>query len=127
MRRSGRTWVVCTASMLVLAAALAVGHDARGQTTAFKIVGGPFAVTGGVMYWLDSANAPPGWKTLPNGSFSLPPIDLSTIASYDGQRVITDSGEGWGKVGGVWTDLGSVPTTAVRQATWGQVKSKYLH
>ena len=79
------------------------------------------------MYWLDPVNAPPGWKALPNASFTLPPIDVATIAYYDGQRVITDSGEGWGKVGGVWTDLGSIPGTPVAKTSWGELKVRYAH
>ena len=114
-----------TAALTVLPAVLRLNRDAVGQASTFRIVGGPFVVSGSTMYWLDTSNAPEGWNALPNSSFSLPPVDLSTIAYYDGQRVITDSGEGWGKVGGVWTDLGNVPTTAVRQSTWGQVKARY--
>ena len=116
--------------VLAIAAAAAIGIAMRapvadGQAAFRLIEGGPFATAGSAVYWLDSGNSPQGWKQLPQGSLTLPPIDASTFAYYDGQRVITDSGEGWGKVFGVWTDLGPVPTTAVQRSSWGEVKARY--
>ena len=99
--------------------------DAGGQSIGFRRVGGPFVVSGGALYWLDSSNVPQGWNLLPNDTFTLPPISPSVFDYYDGQRVITDTGEGWVKIAGVWTDVGPVPTTATVRTSWGQVKDRY--
>ena len=113
------------ATAAVAASITATSREAGGQSTGFRLIGGPFATAGGTLYWLDTSNVPQGWKALPQGSLTVPPVDVSTIAYYDGQRAITDAGEGWGKVAGVWTDLGPIPTTAVQRSSWGEVKARY--
>ena len=124
---SRRVALVLCALFAVFAVLSPIGiRGARGQAGSFRWIGGSFAVSGESVYRLDPLNSPVGWKKLPDGSFDLPPIPASTLVGFTGQTAITESGEGWGKVGGVWTDLGpipgSVPTT---RESWGQLKAKY--
>ena len=100
---------------------------ASSQSSSFRVIGDGYVFAGGSIYYLERLNAPYGWKALPYASLTLPPLDPSMIAFYDSFIAITDAGEGWGKVSGVWTDLGAVPGTPVQNTSWGQVKSRYLH
>ena len=106
---SRRVALVLCALFAVFAVLSPIGiRGARGQAGSFRWIGGSFAVSGESVYRLD------------------PPIPASTLVGFTGQTAITESGEGWGKLGGVWTDLGpipgSVPTT---RESWGQLKAKY--
>lgn len=115
--------------VLALASAFALGATvASGQAgSGFRALA-PWAVqSGSAVYVLDTSNSPYGWKQLPALGFTLPPVAPSSLIAYDGSHALTDAGEGWGKVFGAWTDLGPVPTTGVERASWGQVKSRYLH
>jgi len=112
--------------VVAVLASMTIADQVRGQTTSFKVVGGPFVVAGGSVYWLDSSNVPLGWKLLPNGSFSLPPIDPTNLAFYNGITAITESGEGWVKSGGEWMSVGPIPGTPTVKRSWGQVKTKYM-
>lgn len=127
MRINTRLLVASLLATLLLTDTLVSARKAGGQSATFKIVGfGPFVVSAGSLYLLDAANAPEGWKLLPDASHSVPPISPSEFAYYDGTTVVTDTGEGWVRIFGVgWTDVGPVPTTATRQTTWGQLKDKY--
>jgi hypothetical protein len=122
---------IAFAAASLLASAVAFGFGsviARGQATTIKILSGSaVAVVGNTAYHLDTANQPVGWHLMPDGNFDLPPIPPSTLAYYSsGIVAITDSGEGWGKVGGVWTDLGPVPgSVPTTRESWGQLKAKY--
>lgn len=98
---------------------------ARGQSSAFRVLGVGIVAVGSQAYYLDGSNLPYGWKSIPGGPFTLPPVDVSSLVSYDGFWALTDTGEGWGKVAGVWTDLGPIPSVATVRTTWGQVKDKY--
>src|SRR4051812_18968494 len=99
-------------------------HTARAQSSAFRVIGPGLVVAGNTVYELHTTTAPVGWTPLPNGNFTLPPVPASSLVNYSsGIVAITDSGEGWGKVSGVWTDLGPIPTTPVQQTSWGQVKA----
>ena len=102
-------------------------HGARGQATQFRVIGPGTVVSGNNVYILDISNQPFGWKALPQGNFTLPPVSASSLVSYSsGASAITDAGEGWGKVGGVWTDLGPVPNSVpTARESWGQLKAKY--
>ncbi len=116
--------------LLILALVLELGASfARGQTAGFRVIGPNTVVIGEAVYHLDTLNPPFGWHQLPEGNFNLPPVSPSSLVNYEsGQYAITDQGEGWGKVGGVWTDLGPIPgVMSVRPATWGQVKATYRH
>ena len=115
-----------SASLLAITIALQLGaRMAMGQTGGFRLIGTAMVSAGGSVYHLDVVNFPEGWKILPTPSYTLPPIPVSSIASYDGDIAITDAGEGWGKVGGVWTDLGPIPGVATVRTSWGQVKDRY--
>jgi hypothetical protein len=84
------------------------------------------AVSGASIYLLDTGNAPAGWTKLPVDRITVPPVPASSLVFYDEQRAITDTGEGWGKVGGVWTDLGPIPSSVpTTRESWGQLKAKY--
>ena len=113
--------------LLALTAAFELGaHAARAQTSGFRIIGPGTVVVGDAVYGLHTASDPVGWRQFPDGNFDLPPVPPSTLVNYSsGVIAITDSGEGWGKVAGVWTDLGPIPTTAVTESSWGQVKARY--
>lgn len=100
---------------------------ARGQASAFRVLSIGHVLMGDSVYFLERTNFPVGWKQMPYGGRTLPPVPPSSLVQYDGIEAITDSGEGWGLVGGVWTDLGPIPSTPTTQASWGQVKAKYLH
>ena len=120
---------VALASVSIFALALTLeitASLARGQAIGFRVLGPGTVEAGGAVYVLDTSNSPYGWKQLPALGFTLPPVPASTLLTYDGFVAITESGEGWGKVFGTWTDLGAIPTTPVQGTTWGQVKSKYL-
>lgn len=123
---SKRFMHVCL-GLLALVAAFELGSGvAHGQSGAFRVVGTGMVVVGDAVYWLDVNGASAGWKLLPNGSFTLPPVPASSLIQYEsGSWAITDSGEGWGLVFGSWTDLGPVPGTPTVRTTWGQVKAKY--
>ena len=116
-------------SILALALTFEIGaRSARAQSSVFRVIGPGLVVVGNAVYELHTATAPVGWAQLPNGNFTLPPVPASSLVNYSsGIVAITDSGEGWGKVSGVWTDLGPVPSTPVQQTTWGQVKARYAH
>lgn len=113
--------------ILALAISFAVVSSvARGQANAFRVVGPGLVVSGETLYELDESNQPFGWKALPYGGWTLPPVPVSSIVNYEhGTSVITDTGEGWGLIFGTWTDLGPIPTTATVRTSWGQVKDKY--
>jgi hypothetical protein len=115
--------------LLALVLAFEVGSQtARAQSSNFRVIAPGIAVAGDAVYELRSLTAPLGWVQLPEGNFTLPPVPPSSLVNYSsGIVAVTETGEGWGKVSGVWTDLGPLPTTAVERASWGQVKSKYLH
>jgi hypothetical protein len=86
------------------------------------------AVVGDRVYLLDGYNEPRGWRELPSGNWDLPPVPKNTIVSYNlnGGLTVTDSGEGWQKVSGVWESLGFLPgVTGVESTSWGAVKSRY--
>lgn len=101
---------------------------ARAQSGSFRVIDAGVVVVGNSAYHLRTTTPPLGWTLMPEGNFDLPPVPPSTLLSYSsGIVAVTESGEGWGKVGGVWTNLGPVPGTAVQEATWGQVKAKYRH
>ena len=113
---------------LLVAGAFAIGaNGAKGQSTTFRVIGPNFVVVGQTVYHLDPLNAPLGWHKLPEGGLTLPPVPASSLISYEnGTTAITDSGEGWGNVYGVWTDLGPVPgSVPTTRESWGQLKSKY--
>ena len=120
---------ICIASV-VLAVGIGVAGEwrgARGQSTTFRVIGPNFVVVGQTVYHLDPLNAPLGWHKLPEGGLTLPPVPASSLISYEnGTTAITDSGEGWGNVYGVCTDLGPVPgSVPTTRESWGQLKSKY--
>jgi hypothetical protein len=113
---------------LILAFAIGIGaRGARGQGVSFRVIGPSTVVVGENVYVLDTSNQPFGWKALPYGGFTLPPVPASTLVNYaSGVAAITDTGEGWGKVGGTWTDLGPVPSLVpTTKESWGQLKAKY--
>ncbi len=114
-------------AMAMIMVAFAMGATVtRGQSSAFRVIGPGVVVVGDTVYHLDVSNAPFGWKPLPDASFTLPPVPGSSLVDWEsGILAVTDTGEGWGKVGGVWTDLGTIPGTPVQRTTWGQVKAKY--
>ena len=118
---------IVAAALLLLAIAVTVGpNGARGQSNAFRVIGLGVAVVGENVYLLDTANFPFGWKQLPDGSRTLPPVPASSLVNWTGQTAITDTGEGWGKVNGEWTDLGPVPgLVPTTHESWGQLKAKY--
>jgi hypothetical protein len=95
-------------------------------TSSFRLIGIADVVVGSTVYGLDVVNLPYGWKQVP--ASELPPIDPATILSYNSAGVaITDTGEGWGRVGGAWTDLGPVPgLVPTTKESWGQLKVKYV-
>jgi hypothetical protein len=113
--------------------ALAVAHhlgarSAQGQATQFRMIEDLVAVVGDRVYYLDPINDPVGWKELPWGGLDLPPVPKNTIVSYsrNGSITITDSGEGWRRVSGVWESLGFLPgVTGVENTSWGAVKARY--
>jgi hypothetical protein len=123
--------IVNVIALLALAAVFTLGaRGARGQGTTFRVIGPGTVVVGESVYLLDTGNGPAGWKQLPLGTLTLPPVPVSSLVNYaSGVVAITDSGEGWGKVGGVWMDLGPVPNGSMpaRQESWGQLKVKYAH
>ena len=123
LSRSG----VGTCAVLLIALAIAfLAGGARGQAPSFRVIGPGLAVSGSNVYLLDTANAPVGWTKLPATGITLPPVPASALVYYDEQRAITDTGEGWGKVVGVWTDLGPIPSSVpTTQESWGQLKAKY--
>ncbi len=121
-----RSMLIIFAGVLTVAAGLeSFIPVARGQSTAPRVLGDGIVAVGSSIYILDTSNVPHGWKLVPSGSYTLPPVSVSSLISYDGFVAVTDSGDGWEKSGGVWTDLGTVPGTAVHQSTWGQVKARY--
>jgi len=126
VKLKGRLVVGSLLGLAFFAASIAHAPIAGGQGNGFKILPGPFVAVGNSLYWLDSSNVPQGWKLLPRGSLTLPPISPSEFAYYNGQVVITDAGEGWVNIAGNWTDVGPVPETAAEKSSWGQVKMKYL-
>jgi hypothetical protein len=124
---AAKRFMYVSIGLLALTVAFEWGAStARGQASGFRVIGSGTVVAGDAVYFLDTANAPEGWRQLPYASITLPPVPASSLVNYSsGFLAITDSGEGWGKVGGVWTNLGPVPTTPTLQSTWGGVKAKY--
>jgi hypothetical protein len=59
----------------------------------------------------------------------LPPVPVSSLAAFSSAngRAITDKGEGWVRVSGVWESRGFVPggPTPVKQESWGELKRRY--
>jgi len=115
------------ALLLLILVVFAVSPDrVRGQAASFRLVGAQVVESGGNLYLLDPANVPYGWKKLPANGITVPPVPASSLVSYTGQTAITDSGEGWGMVGGAWTDLGPIPgLVPTTRESWGQLKAKY--
>jgi hypothetical protein len=115
-------------ALIVLASAVfsLEADRARGQITSFRVIGPGMVVVGENVYVLDTGNGPSGWKQLPYGTLTLPPVPPSSLVNYGTGVAITDAGEGWGKVGGVWTDLGPAPgLVPTVKESWGQLKAKY--
>jgi hypothetical protein len=100
-------------------------RTSRGQTGTFRVLGNAYVAVGESVYYLDLNNQPLGWKELPFASITLPPVPASTLISYDSFFAITETGEGWGKAYGEWTNFGPVPTTPTVRTSWGQVKTRY--
>jgi hypothetical protein len=100
---------------------------ARGQSSTFRVIGLGIVVVGDEVYEISTLSSPYGWRQLPHGTFTLPPVPPSTLVNYvSGQKAITDNGDGWGNVGGVWTNFGPVPgIVSTQRSTWGQLKAKY--
>jgi len=124
---SRRFMHVCI-GLLALAIAFEMGaHTAGAQSPGFRLLSEGIVVIGESVYGLHTSSPPYGWRLFPDGEFDLPPVAPSTLISYSsGQIAITESGEGWGKVGGVWTNLGPIPGTPTVKTSWGQVKTKYI-
>jgi len=122
-----KRFMQCCMGCLALAIAFGVVSTiVRAQSVPFRVIGLGIVVVGESVYALKTSSPPYGWTQLPDGSFDLPPVAPSTLINYSsGVLAITDSGVGWGKVGGVWTDLGPIPGTPVQDVSWGQVKAKY--
>jgi hypothetical protein len=116
------------ALIVVAVAAFAADADrAGGQATSFRVIGPGIVVVGESVYQLDTGNGPSGWKQLPNGTFTLPPVPASSLVNYaSGIVAVTNTGEGWVQGGGVWTDVGPVPgLVPTTRESWGQLKAKY--
>lgn len=118
----------------MLIAAMAAGFGLRptpvsGQTGSFRVLGGSYVLVGESIYHADPANAPVGWHAMPYGSFTLPPVQASTLVSLTNDVAITDTGEGWiftGTGPNGWTDVGPIPgVVGVQRTSWGAVKAKY--
>jgi hypothetical protein len=125
---AARKVISACAMLLIILLTFTLGPEgARGQANMWRLIGPGIVESGGSVYLLDTANAPQGWNQLPVPSITLPPVPASSLTFYDEQRAITDAGEGWGKVGGVWTDLGPIPglVPTVHQS-WGQLKARYV-
>jgi hypothetical protein len=90
------------------------------------MLGDLFALVGDKIYYLDGFNQPIGWKELPFGLLTLPPVPTTSLVAYSNGFAVTDSGEGWQRQSGVWVSLGFLPgVTGVENTSWGAVKAKY--
>jgi hypothetical protein len=103
---------VCAGVFLLVASFEIGATTATGQTAGFRVIGSGLVVIGEAVYMIDTSNFPFGWKQLPQGNFDLPPVAASTLVNYvSGIEAITDTGEGWAKINGAWTDIGHPPPT----------------
>ena len=113
------------ADLLLASAWTARPSSGTVASSSFRLIGIADVVVGSTVYVLDTSNYPFGWKQVP--ATDLPPVDPATLLSYNSSGVaITDTGEGWGRVNGAWTDLGPVPgSVPTTRESWGQLKAKY--
>jgi hypothetical protein len=103
--------------------------DAHGQSGSFRLLSSFYVLVGESVYHLDPGNAPAGWRLMPYGSFTLPPVAPSSLIALESDVAITDTGEGWYFTGtgpNGWTSAGPIPgAVGVLKTSWGAVKAKY--
>ena len=102
-------------------------RQAFGQSSSFRLLSSFYALVGETVYHLDPGNPPIGWHALPYGSFDLPPVPASSLLSLESDIAITDSGEGWIRMGASgWQSVGVLPgVVSTQRSTWGAIKAKY--
>ncbi len=122
-----RVLFILATAVLAVAIYQAGSRRAFGQGFVMRVIGPATVVVGESAYYLEVSNPPYGWRQLPYGGNTLPPVPVSSLASYEPMVVITDGGEGWYATPGGWVSVGCVPggnSPAIR-STWGGVKAKY--
>jgi hypothetical protein len=99
---------------------------AHSQIQQIRVLGTANVLAGDRVFHLEDFNAPIGWRELPYGSHTLPPVPPSSLVALQSGYAITESGEGWIETGAGWVSHGIVPgVSPARSTTWGELKSTY--
>ncbi len=119
-----RFFYVC-AGILALVLTYHFGATSAGGQGLVRVIGPNTVVVGSNAFYLEISNPPFGWRQLPYNGNTLPPVPVTSLASYQLGTAITDTGEGWYATAGVWVSAGTPPSVATIPSTWGSVKAKY--
>jgi hypothetical protein len=122
--------IVVIGAAAALIAVVRGPDTASSQSTNIKVLGVACAVVGGTTaFYLEIDTPPYGWRQMPYPGRDLPPVPVSSLASYESGIAITDAGEGWLRTSSGWVSLGLLPSGSqpAQRATWGAVKSTYRH